>query len=71
MAKSKVDIGTAYKAPFNAAGRIIRELTQLTPAGRKMALQLVSEHNFAPAAPTADDRTGNLPFEGNATDTGL
>lgn len=63
MAKSKVDIGTDYKKPFLAAGRIIRELTGLSPAGRKMALQMVSEHNFAPAAPTAEDRTGDLPFE--------
>lgn len=63
MAKSKVDIGTDYKKPFLAAGRIIRELSGLSVAGRKMALQMVSEHNFAPAAPTAEDRTGDLPFE--------
>ena len=59
MAKSKVNIDNGYKAPFLAAGRIVRELAKLTPKGRAMALDLVAEHKFE-ESPPADDRTGNL-----------
>lgn len=62
MAKSKINIGTGYKAPFLAAGRILMELAQLTPAGREVALKLVAGHDFVEEP--EDTRTAALPFDG-------
>lgn len=61
MAKSKINIGSGYKAPFLAAGRILRELAQLTPAGRETAMRLVAEHKFE-EVPAVDPRQVELPM---------